>query len=295
MRGAGRGGRGRRGTRRCREALVLARLAGTVTVVSRGRLRAKPSLIDRSIRCANLTFVWDVVVERIVGTGAVEGVEIRSLGDGALRSIPCAGVFAYLGGVPNSDLLPVRVSDGLRATSSATGATAPACPMSMPSAPSATASAASSPRGLGEAADLVRADRDLAHDAVRVRDSTHAVSAQAGDARRSILVGVIGHVDHGKTALVRRLTGTETDRLQEEKTRGISIVLGFAVKQTRSGQIDLVDMPGHEQFVPRYDLGRHRNVGRAAGSRGHGRRQAADGGSIWRSRAWSACGAVSWC
>lgn len=68
----------------------------------------------------------------------------------------------------------------------------------------------------------------------------------------SLVIGVIGHVDHGKTALVRALTGEDTDRLPEEKARGISIALGFA--QLRTGQgggqtIDLIDMPGHERFI----------------------------------------------
>ncbi len=48
-----------------------------------------------------------------------------------------------------------------------------------------------------------------------------------------LVVGVIGHVDHGKTALVRALTGMETDRLEEEKRRGISIALGFAHLERR--------------------------------------------------------------
>lgn len=68
----------------------------------------------------------------------------------------------------------------------------------------------------------------------------------------SLLVGVIGHVDHGKTALVRALTGTDTDRLKEEKARGVSIVPGFALLQAagaEGGEIDLVDLPGHERFV----------------------------------------------
>ena len=59
-------------------------------------------------------------------------------------------------------------------------------------------------------------------------------------------VGVIGHVDHGKTALVRALTGQDTDRLPEEKARGISIALGFAHLDEA---LDLIDMPGHERFV----------------------------------------------
>ncbi|GBU17900.1 Selenocysteine-specific elongation factor [Methylobacterium jeotgali] len=69
---------------------------------------------------------------------------------------------------------------------------------------------------------------------------------------RSLLVGVIGHVDHGKTALVGALTGTDTDRLKEEKARGVSIVPGFALLRPGGpdgDEIDLVDLPGHERFV----------------------------------------------
>ncbi|KIN64271.1 Selenocysteine-specific translation elongation factor [Sulfitobacter noctilucicola] len=62
-------------------------------------------------------------------------------------------------------------------------------------------------------------------------------------------VVVIGHVDHGKTALVRALTGTETDRLAEEKERGLSITPGFAYCKYDRGIIDLVDAPGHADFV----------------------------------------------
>ena len=70
-----------------------------------------------------------------------------------------------------------------------------------------------------------------------------------GDRARTLTVGVMGHVDHGKTWLVRALTGVDTDRLDEEKRRGISIVLGFARLALPAGVIDLVDMPGHERFV----------------------------------------------
>lgn len=66
---------------------------------------------------------------------------------------------------------------------------------------------------------------------------------------RRLVFGVIGHVDHGKTELVRALTGTETDRLAEEKRRGISIALGFAHFRKGDVEIDLIDMPGHERFV----------------------------------------------
>ena len=66
---------------------------------------------------------------------------------------------------------------------------------------------------------------------------------------RHITVGVAGHIDHGKTALVRALTGMETDRLAEEQARGMSIVLGFAHLALPEGEIDLIDVPGHERFV----------------------------------------------
>src|ERR1035438_95458 len=65
-----------------------------------------------------------------------------------------------------------------------------------------------------------------------------------------MIVGTAGHIDHGKTALVRALTGIDTDRLQEEKTRGISIDLGFAYLPTPDGPIlGFVDVPGHERFI----------------------------------------------
>jgi selenocysteine-specific elongation factor len=60
---------------------------------------------------------------------------------------------------------------------------------------------------------------------------------------------VIGHVNHGKTALVRALTGMETDRLPEEKARGLSIALGFAFREDPDGDVDFLDAPGHEDFI----------------------------------------------
>lgn len=70
-----------------------------------------------------------------------------------------------------------------------------------------------------------------------------------GVVKKHLVLGVIGHVDHGKTALVKALTGQDTDRLAEEKQRGISIALGFAHLNIQDTQIDFVDMPGHERFV----------------------------------------------
>jgi selenocysteine-specific elongation factor len=67
---------------------------------------------------------------------------------------------------------------------------------------------------------------------------------------KHIIVGTAGHIDHGKTALIKALTGTDTDRLQEEKSRGISIDLGFA-SLVFPGQLaaGIVDVPGHERFL----------------------------------------------
>src|SRR5262245_47948915 len=67
---------------------------------------------------------------------------------------------------------------------------------------------------------------------------------------RHVIVGTAGHVDHGKTELVKALTGVNTDRLKEEQERGISIELGFAELVLPSGdRVGLVDVPGHERFV----------------------------------------------
>jgi selenocysteine-specific elongation factor len=67
---------------------------------------------------------------------------------------------------------------------------------------------------------------------------------------KHFVLGTAGHVDHGKTALIKALTGTDTDRLKEEKERGITIELGFASLQLPSGQtLGIVDVPGHEKFI----------------------------------------------
>ena len=67
---------------------------------------------------------------------------------------------------------------------------------------------------------------------------------------KGVVIGTAGHIDHGKTALVKLLTGIDTDRLKEEKERGISIDLGFAHLTLPSGvRAGIVDVPGHERFV----------------------------------------------
>ena len=67
---------------------------------------------------------------------------------------------------------------------------------------------------------------------------------------KRLIIGTAGHIDHGKTTLVKRLTGIETYRLKEEKQRGISIELGFAPFNLPGGQkAAIVDVPGHERFI----------------------------------------------
>ncbi len=67
---------------------------------------------------------------------------------------------------------------------------------------------------------------------------------------KHIVLGTAGHVDHGKTALIKALTGVDTDRLKEEKERGITIELGFASLTLLGGQtLGVVDVPGHERFI----------------------------------------------
>ncbi|HIE62319.1 MAG TPA: GTP-binding protein, partial [Microbacterium sp.] len=76
-------------------------------------------------------------------------------------------------------------------------------------------------------------------------------SGQASGANSpSLVLGTAGHIDHGKTSLVRALTGRDLDRLPEEKARGITIELGFAPLELSDGlRLALVDVPGHERFV----------------------------------------------
>lgn len=67
---------------------------------------------------------------------------------------------------------------------------------------------------------------------------------------KHVIIGTAGHVDHGKTVLVKALTGTDTDRLAEEKRRGITIEPGFARLDWPDGtQAGIVDVPGHEKFI----------------------------------------------
>ena len=67
---------------------------------------------------------------------------------------------------------------------------------------------------------------------------------------KNVIVGTAGHIDHGKTTLVKALTGIDADRLEEEKRRGITIDIGFAHMQlTPDLRLGFIDVPGHERFV----------------------------------------------
>ena len=77
-------------------------------------------------------------------------------------------------------------------------------------------------------------------------------------ARKNIMLGTAGHVDHGKTALVKLLTGCETDTLTEEKQRGLTIDLGFAPCQLSDKRVvGVVDVPGHVDFIRNMAAGAH--------------------------------------
>lgn len=93
-----------------------------------------------------------------------------------------------------------------------------------------------------------------AHPAHSNADTAAASNAHAADsahaAAPSLILGTAGHIDHGKSSLVKALTGTDPDRLAEEKRRGITIELGFAQITLPSGRtMGVVDVPGHEKFV----------------------------------------------
>src|SRR5688572_27011895 len=75
-------------------------------------------------------------------------------------------------------------------------------------------------------------------------------TTDSGTVSRHFIIGTAGHVDHGKTSLIRALTGAETDRLREEQERGMSIDLGFADFTLPSGRhAGVIDVPGHERFL----------------------------------------------
>ncbi len=106
-------------------------------------------------------------------------------------------------------------------------------------------------RSLARASD-VRAVAGLvtASSALRTPRSESGVKPGYDESMKDVIVGTAGHIDHGKSALVLALTGTDPDRLAEEKRRGITIDLGFAHLDLGDGvRVGFVDVPGHERFV----------------------------------------------
>lgn len=80
-------------------------------------------------------------------------------------------------------------------------------------------------------------------------DQTSSAVGGGAPAGRHLILGTAGHIDHGKTSLIKALTGTDTDRLPEEQRRGMTIELGFAGLELEDTQFGVVDVPGHERFV----------------------------------------------
>ena len=71
-----------------------------------------------------------------------------------------------------------------------------------------------------------------------------------------MIIGTAGHIDHGKTTLIKALTGRDTDRLKEEKARGITIDLGFTWMDLTDGErVGIIDVPGHEKFISNMTAG----------------------------------------
>src|SRR5205807_221189 len=88
--------------------------------------------------------------------------------------------------------------------------------------------------------------------------SSSQPSSPSTSADMPVIIGTAGHIDHGKTSLIRALTGQDTDRLKEEKERGISIDLGFAFFDAPGGErAGIVDVPGHERFIRNMLAGAH--------------------------------------
>src|SRR4051794_41581068 len=84
--------------------------------------------------------------------------------------------------------------------------------------------------------------------AIRRLEAVRHTEAEMADG--PLTLGTAGHIDHGKTALVAALTGVDTDRLPEERKRGISIALGYAPLALPSGRrLSVIDVPGHQRFV----------------------------------------------
>jgi thioredoxin reductase (NADPH) len=91
------------------EALVLAPVARSVTIVVRSQLRAKRAYVERAAQAANVKFVWDSEVDEVLGNGTVTGVRLRNVQSGATSELACTGVFPFIGVEPNSGFLPPTI------------------------------------------------------------------------------------------------------------------------------------------------------------------------------------------
>lgn len=91
------------------EALVLAPLARTVTIVVRSHLRAKRAYVERAANSANVNFVWDAEVDAVLGNGAVSGVRLKNVKTQKSTELACSGVFPFIGVEPNTVFLPASI------------------------------------------------------------------------------------------------------------------------------------------------------------------------------------------
>jgi thioredoxin reductase (NADPH) len=91
------------------EALVLAPLCRTVSIVVRSRLRAKQVYVERAAGAANVKFIWDSEVDAVLGNGTVSGVRLRKIKTGERTEMACSGVFPFIGVDPNAEFLPTSI------------------------------------------------------------------------------------------------------------------------------------------------------------------------------------------
>ncbi len=92
------------------EALVLAGMCRSVTLIVRSTVRARAAYVERASGAANVRFAWDSTVQEILGNSGVTGVRLREVKTGAVKELPCAGVFPFVGSSPNTDFLPATVA-----------------------------------------------------------------------------------------------------------------------------------------------------------------------------------------
>lgn len=91
------------------EALVLAPLVRTITIVVRSRLRAKQAYVERAASAANLSWIWDSEIDAVLGNGALAGVRLRNVKTGERSELACSGLFPFIGVEPNTGFLPPTI------------------------------------------------------------------------------------------------------------------------------------------------------------------------------------------